>query len=195
MDNRSCYGECCLVCNVVLYWHGGYEYVHHNEVADASAHDEEVEDLVGAEVFVACIEEGKLQCVDDAAYGVDDAAGQKPSESGRGEGVEDLGEGQYADPAHGNVQYGGEPFRAGDPECFYQDSGQCDAPYECAQAVAGSAAQYDQTYGGVGTCDEDEYHHVIDLSENPVGTLGKVQGVVGGTGSVKQDHTSDKNGQ
>ena len=35
-----------------LEGHGGYEYVHHDEVADASAHDEEVEDLVGTEVFV-----------------------------------------------------------------------------------------------------------------------------------------------
>lgn len=35
-----------------LEGHGGYEYVHHDKVADASAHDEEVEDLVGTEVFV-----------------------------------------------------------------------------------------------------------------------------------------------
>ena len=45
----------CLICFLLsgaLDWHGGYEYVHHDEVADASAHDEEVEDLVGAEVFV-----------------------------------------------------------------------------------------------------------------------------------------------
>ena len=41
-----------IFMNLALDWHGGYEYVHHDKVADASAHDEEVEDLVGAEIFV-----------------------------------------------------------------------------------------------------------------------------------------------
>ena len=45
----------------------------------ASGHDEEMEDLVRTEVLVAGIEDRKLQGVDDAAHGVDDATGQKPA--------------------------------------------------------------------------------------------------------------------
>ena len=41
--------------------------------------DEEMEDLVRTEVLVAGIEDRKLQGVDDAAHGVDDATGQEPA--------------------------------------------------------------------------------------------------------------------
>ena len=51
-----------------------YKGVHYNEVAHASAHHEEVEDLVRTEVFMAVIEDWELQCIDDAADRVDDTA-------------------------------------------------------------------------------------------------------------------------
>ena len=44
-------------------------------MASTAGHAEEVEYFVGAESFVAGIEEGQLQSVDNAANGVDDAAG------------------------------------------------------------------------------------------------------------------------
>ena len=49
--------------------------IHKDKVTDAAAHDEQMEDLMGAEVFVTGIEEGKLQCIDHAADGVDDPSG------------------------------------------------------------------------------------------------------------------------
>ena len=51
-------------------------------MADASAHDEQMENLMGAEVLVAGIEEGEFQGVYDASHRVYDAAGQQPHESG-----------------------------------------------------------------------------------------------------------------
>ena len=58
---------------------GSHISVHHHVMAEASAHDEEMEDLVRTEVLVAGIEDRKLQGVDDAAHGVDDATGQEPA--------------------------------------------------------------------------------------------------------------------
>ena len=53
-------------------------------MAEASGHDKQMEDLMGTEIPVSGIEERKLQRIDDAADGVDDAAGNTPEESGCG---------------------------------------------------------------------------------------------------------------
>ena len=45
--------------------------VHYNEVADASAHNEEVEDLVASEVFMFVIENRYFQCINNTADCVD----------------------------------------------------------------------------------------------------------------------------
>ena len=83
--------------------HRRHKYIHNNKVADASGHDKQMKDFMGAEVFMTGIKNRKLQRVDNAAYGIDDAASQEPSEGCRGKGVQKLGESQYAQPAHGNV--------------------------------------------------------------------------------------------
>lgn len=51
-----------------------YEEIHHDKVAGASGHDEEMENLVGTEVFVPGVEDRKLQRVDDPARRIDDPA-------------------------------------------------------------------------------------------------------------------------
>ena len=51
-------------------------------MADASAEDEEVEDLVGAEVLVVGVEDAELQRVEDAADGIYHAATDQPKEAG-----------------------------------------------------------------------------------------------------------------
>lgn len=60
-----------------------YEHIHHDEVADTSAQNEQVEDLVTAEILMPAIEDRQFQCVDNAADSIYNTAGQKPSESGR----------------------------------------------------------------------------------------------------------------
>lgn len=87
-------------------------------MADTSAHNEEMEYFVGAETLVLGIEYRKLQCIDDAAYGIDDSACQKPKESSMRKRVEELSEYKQAHPAHGNIDDGGEPFWTGNPECL-----------------------------------------------------------------------------
>ena len=43
-------------------------------MADASAHDKQMENLMGAEEFVLSVKNGKLQCVYDSTDGIDDSA-------------------------------------------------------------------------------------------------------------------------
>ena len=107
--------------------------IHDDEVAGASAHDEQVEDLMTAEVLVSAVEQRKLQRVDHAADGVDDPACKQPSESGRGEIAEQLGECQHTGPSHADVKHGRYPFRAEDPEGLDQDTGDGDAPHDGEQ--------------------------------------------------------------
>ena len=61
-----------------LVLRGSHISVHHHVMAEASAHDEEMEDLVGAEIFMLRVEDRQFQRVDHTADGIDDAAGEKP---------------------------------------------------------------------------------------------------------------------
>lgn len=99
-----------------------HETVHHHIMADTSAHDKQMENLMGAEVLVAGIKERKLQGVDDASHRVYDTAGQQPQEAGFWHGIQYFGDGQDAYPAHGNINQGREPFRAGNPQGIDKDT-------------------------------------------------------------------------
>ena len=48
-------------------------------MAEASAHHKQMENFMRAEILMLCIEKRKLQGIDNAADGVDDAAGKKPA--------------------------------------------------------------------------------------------------------------------
>lgn len=106
-------------------------------MAQASSHDEQMKNFMGTEILVSGIKDWKLQGVDHAACRVDDTTSQKPAKSRSRESVDNLTKSQDADPAHGNVDHGREPFGAGDPEGFDQDSGDRDAPHKAKQHPAG----------------------------------------------------------
>ena len=57
--------------------------VHKYEMTDASAHDKQVKDFVGAKIFVPGIKNRKFKGIDNTADGVNNAAGQKPAKGGR----------------------------------------------------------------------------------------------------------------
>lgn len=48
--------------------------VHHDEVACASAHYEEMKNLMAAEIFMSAVEDWELQRINHAADGIDDPA-------------------------------------------------------------------------------------------------------------------------
>lgn len=52
-------------------------------MACTAAHNKQVEDLMASEIFVFQIEDRELKRIDDAADGIDDAAGKQPDKSRR----------------------------------------------------------------------------------------------------------------
>ena len=50
-------------------------------MAGASSHDEQMKNFMQSEILPVVFKPWKLQGVDDAAYGVNDTAGQKESEA------------------------------------------------------------------------------------------------------------------
>src|SRR5699024_6823417 len=122
------------------------EGIHYYKVAGASAHDKKVEDLVAPEVFVPAVKDRKLQRIDDAAHSVNDSACQQPSECCGGHIVQDLGEGQYAGPAHSDIEYGGDPLRTVNPERLDQNPCDGDRPYNRAHDSSRLSLQHMHAY-------------------------------------------------
>ena len=174
---------------------GSHISVHHHVMAEASAHDEEMEDLVGAEIFMLRVEDRQFQSVDHAADRVDDPAGEEPGESGRSQGCDDLTDRHDAHPAHRDIDHGGEPLRAVDPEGVDDDSHDRDAPDEGQHPVSGTVSEDDEAYRSVSSGDQDEDHHVIDLSEKFIDMLRDIEGVVDRTCGVEKDHTDDEHAE
>lgn len=137
-------------------------------MACASAHYEEMEDLVASEVFVPVIKEGQLQGIDHAAHGVDNAACQEPAECSGRHVVQDLGEGKDAGPAHPDIEDGGYPFRAVDPECLDQYACNRDRPHNGKKDETGSSFEDNQTYRSIASRYEHGDHHVVDFFEDGI---------------------------
>ena len=78
--------------------------IHKDKMADAAAHDKQVEDFMGAKILMVGVKEGELQRIDHTAHGIDYAPCQQPQEGGGGQSVQQLAEHQDAHPAHGNIE-------------------------------------------------------------------------------------------
>lgn len=151
-----------------------------------------MEDFVGTEIFMAGIEDRKLQRIDDASYGVDDASGQKPSECCRWKCFYNLCEGQHTNPAHSDINNGREPLGACDPAGHDDDAYDGDSPDEGQHIPAGFISQNDNADGGIGSGDQDEDHHVVNFAQELVDLRGDIQGVVDRAGRVQADHAQNK---
>lgn len=164
-------------------------------MAEASNHDENVEDFVAAEVFVFVVENRELQGIDDSADGVDDSACEEPAESSRCEGIYNLAEGEDAGPSHSDIEEGRDPFRTKYPECFDENPDSRDCPDDCKECDSGAAAEYEKAYRCVGSCNQDENHHVVYFFKNRIYLFGNVEGVVSCACRIKQYQTDDVNGK
>lgn len=123
--------------------HSGNKEIHYNEMAHTSQHYENMKYLMRSKIFMFCIEDRQLQCVDDTSDGIDDATGQEPAEPCAGQVVEDRNEGQNTEPSHSDVDYGGEPFRAVNPAALKDHSDDSNSPYKCTEDIAGAAVKDD----------------------------------------------------
>lgn len=98
-----------MICQLLFYKIScAYRHdkeIHDYEMADASSHNKEVKNLVGAKVFMPGVENRKLQGIDHTSYGIDQAAGQQPAEPCRRKGFYDRHKGKYTQPSHSDVNY------------------------------------------------------------------------------------------
>ena len=85
-------------------------------MAETSTHYEQMKDFVRTEIAVLLVKDRQLHGIDYAAGGINDTAGQKPAKGLPRKCRDDLSKGKYADLAHGNVDHGGKPFGACDPQ-------------------------------------------------------------------------------
>ncbi len=134
-------------------------------MAGAAEHAEDVENFVGAKLLVPGVKEWQFQGIDYAADGVNNAAPKEPEEAGQRQGLPKTAEYEYTDPSHGNIDEGGKPFGAGDPEGFDQDSCDRNSPYGGKQCIAYLATEDDETDRGVGAGYQHKDHHVIDFAK------------------------------
>lgn len=79
-----------MIKNNLKKRHFCHKTVHHNEVAEASAHHKQMKNLMGAKIFMFGIENGQFQRVDNASDGVDNTSSQKPAKGLGGERVNNL---------------------------------------------------------------------------------------------------------
>lgn len=135
-------------------------------MAKAPAHHKKMKYFMASEIFMAVIKNRKLQCIDDTANGVYDAAGQQPAESSGGHGVKDLSKCEDASPAHADIQDRGYPLGAIHPECFDQDPGNRDAPHNRKKDNTGLAAQDKQADWRIAAGNKDTDHHVVNFLQN-----------------------------
>ncbi len=164
-------------------------------MAEASAHDKQVEDLMGAEILVSGIEERKLQCIDDTADGVDDASGYEPQEGCGGEGGYQRHHGEDTEPSHGNIDQRGKTFGTGDPEGFDQDACNGGPPYENKERDACGVSKGNHADRRIASGNQNKDHHMIDFSQKPVDFFRYVQCVIDGACTVEQDHAQGKHGK
>ena len=164
-------------------------------MAEASGHDEQVENFVGAEIFVSGVEQREFQGVNDSADGVNNSSGQQPAKTCAGERMDNPGEGEYADPAHGDIKQGGEPFGTGNPAGFNQDSGSSDSPDQGEQAPAGFITQDNHADRGVGSGNQNENHHMVKLAQFFIDLRRDIQSMVNGAGSIEKNHAGNENGK
>jgi len=84
--------------------------VHSNKVTHTSGQNEAMENFVGAEVFVQPVKYREFAGINDSADRINDSAGKEPAKRIVVEQGHNITKGEYAQPAHGNVENGGHPF-------------------------------------------------------------------------------------
>ena len=163
-------------------------------MADASGHDKEMENLVRAEIAVAGVKKREPQCIDDAAYGVEESAGQQPGKGRVAQGVNELTKYGEAGPSHRDIYNRRNIFRTGHPAELEEHTGCCDTPYSDEKRISGIRCEHEQAYRRVGACNQDEDHHMIKLFKELQLRSGQIHRMIERARSIEQDHARHKDG-
>ena len=75
-------------------------------MTQAASHDKYMEDLMRSKILMLCIEQRKLQCVDNTSDGIDHTSGNQPDKCCGGKSLDQRNHGKDTEPSHGNVYDG-----------------------------------------------------------------------------------------
>lgn len=106
------------------------QLVHNDKMAKTSGKNKQMENFMGTKVFVQLIENRKFAGINNSAQGVNDATNQQPDKSRGRHQRNNIREGKNTEPAHGNIEHRGDPFRTIDKEDALQDAKQSHAPHK-----------------------------------------------------------------
>ena len=140
--------------------------VHEDEMTEASAHDEQMKYFMRTKILMSGVKKRELQCIYDPADCVNNPTGEQPAKGSSRQAMDDRTEYKDTDPAHGNIDHGGKPFRAGDPAGFQDHAEQGKTPDNGKQGVTKLPTKDSQADRGIGTGDQYKNHHVINLTED-----------------------------
>ena len=163
-------------------------------MTDAAAHYKKMKYLVAAEISGKFLKDLQLQAVDDSSQGVEDSAEEQPEEGWFRKGEKQGLHNEYAGPSHADVDQGADPVRALDQDDLDQDSCHGSRPHENQQGDAPAFVKDQKADRGVGTCDEDKDHRMIDPAQDQVDLFRDIKGMVDGAGSIEKDHAQNKYG-
>ena len=158
--------------------------VHEHEVKHRAHKDEQVKNLVTAKAGI--IAARPLDGVEHAAHGVENAAAQHPEKAGRGEQAQQGDEGHHSQPAHEDIDAGGEPAGGGDPGQGEHQPGQGQGPDDTEQGPAPGTvgAEHHQADRGIGTGDEEVDRGVVVLAQGDTALDADVAAVIESAGRI-----------
>ena len=101
--------------------------------------------------------------------------------------------GKDTQPSHTDIEYGREPFRAGNPESFKKDAKDRNTPYKATEDVTGTVMQCNQADRCITSGNHNEDHHMIHLTQASVNGFGRINGMINRACCIKKNHSEDKN--
>ena len=172
---------------------GGDVAEHDDVVAGAGGEDEEVPEVVGVEA--ARPEMGAVGGENEAASGVEQAAGKEPAEAGGGEGVAEGFGGENGQPADDGIEEDAHPVGESVPGAAADDAEYRESSDGPAEAPAPRPAQADQAEGGIGAGEEQEDGDVVHALPAVEFFFGTPEGVVEGADGVEEDEAGPVEGK
>ena len=109
--------------------------------------------------------------------------------------MKNWNKGKDTQPSHTDIKHGREPFRAGDPESLKKDTKDRNAPYKSTEDVTNTIMQCNQADWSVASCNHNENHHMIHLTQATVNGFCRINGMINRACCIEKDHSEDKNCQ
>ena len=175
--------------------YGRYDVEHEKEVKGAAQEDKEMKDLMVAKAGI--VPPRPLDCIEDAADGIEQSAAQEPEKTGGGEKPIQGNQNNCGNPAHKEVNRGGKPAGGRDPDQGEDKSGQCKPPNNAEHGPAPGAIipKDNQADGRIGSSDEKINGGMVKFAQSYAAFDRSIDAVIEGAGGVEPNHTQTIDGE